>query len=90
MKLVRSIAMFTDHSYHGKPVEISRVDLYMDEHIQFTEDELAVMKENQKQRLLHMAKRMPHKFWQEHPELEHHAMQEPILGYTLHKIKGEM
>ena len=88
MKLVRTIAMFTDHSYYGKPIETSRVELYVDSFYKPTDEELAMMKKNQEQRLLRMAKRMPHKFWHDHPELiaPSGEYEKPVLGYTLHKV----
>lgn len=91
MKLLRTIAMYTDHDYHGRPIETSRVELYVDEVMgKPTQEMLDAMYENQRMRLLRMAKRMPHRFWQEHPELESKGamFDKPIDGYSLHKIRG--
>ena len=61
MRLIRSIAMFTDHDYHGRPVETGRVDLFCSEVM--TEAQIALTKEMQEIKLHSMAKRMPHDYW---------------------------
>lgn len=63
MKSVRTIAMYTDHSYYGTPIECSRVTLYVDECV--TPEEIEFLKEQQVSRLRSMAKRMPHMYWYE-------------------------
>ena len=68
MKLIRTIAMHTDHSYYGAPIETSRVELYVDETM--TPEAIEIAKENQKMRLHSMAKRMPHSYWQKRPNVE--------------------
>ena len=62
MKTIRTIAMYTDHTYHGKPIEVSRVSLMVDECI--TPEEIEFLKEQQERKLKSMAKRMPHRYWQ--------------------------
>ena len=64
MKLIRTIAMHTDYSYHGSPIETSRVELYLDEDMMAPEL-VAIAKRNQEARLHSMAKRMPHRYWRE-------------------------
>jgi hypothetical protein len=64
MKLIRSIAMPTDHNYHGFPVEVTRVDLYMDEcAISAFPGSVELAKELQDERLRSHTKRMPHAYW---------------------------
>lgn len=62
MKLVRSIAMNTDHTYHGTPCEVTRIDLYLDEHL-MTPEIVRIAKDNQERRLHEHAKAMPHSYW---------------------------
>ena len=62
MKLIRTIAMYTDHTYHGRPCETSRVTLFINEEM-ITPEVIDTAKELQEKRLLSMAKRMPHSFW---------------------------
>ena len=62
MKLVRSIAMNTNHSFYGNPMEVTRIDLYMDEDV-MTPEAVALAKRLQIERLHHAAKRMPHRYW---------------------------
>lgn len=65
MKLVRVIAGSTDHSYHGIPVEVSTVELYVDEAFVANEKVMAIMKKNQDEKLKSLCKRMPHWYWAE-------------------------
>lgn len=66
MKRIRTIAMFTDYSYHSTPIETSRVELYCDESM--TPEEIEIAKRNQEMKLQSMAKRMPHRYWQKEEE----------------------
>lgn len=61
MKLVRSVAMYTDHTYYGNPIETSTVSLFIDEAV--TPEQLAFLKIQQQRRLESMAKNMPHSYW---------------------------
>lgn len=61
MKLVRTIAMHTDHDYYGNPVETTAVELYCDERM--PPEQVEIAKRNQENRLRAAAKRMPHHFW---------------------------
>ena len=63
MKLIRTIAMPTDHSYHGTPIETSRVELFISDDIEWTPEMIAKIKENQEKKLHSMAKKMPHSYW---------------------------
>ena len=67
MKFVRSIAMNTDHTYHGTPCEVTRIDLYMDESV-MTPETVAAAKRNQVHKLREHAKAMPHRYWQKPDE----------------------
>lgn len=62
MKLIRSIAMNTDHGYHGEPREVTRVDLHMDQDV-MTPEAVAIAKRLQVERLHSHAKSMPHRYW---------------------------
>lgn len=64
MKLIRSIAMNTDHDYYGVPTEVTRVDMYVDEDAA-TPEVVAKLKRLQVERLHSHAKAMPHRYWQE-------------------------
>jgi len=68
MKLIRSISMYTDHTYHGKPAETSRVDLYCD-NVMMTPEQVEIAKHNQDMKLRSMAKRMPCSYWNEVPNV---------------------
>ena len=65
MKIIRTIAMNTDHSYHGVPLEAARVTLHCSE--QLTQDEIEIAKNNLIMKLHSMAKRMPHAYWLNQP-----------------------
>jgi hypothetical protein len=60
--------MYTDHTFHGKPIETSRVDLYCDEIL--TPEQIEIEKHNQDMKLRSMAKRMPHRYWREVPNVK--------------------
>jgi len=60
MNRIRTITMHTDHSYHGYPIETSRVELYCDESV--TPEQIEILKRNQEMKLRSMAKRMPHAY----------------------------
>ena len=62
MKLIRSIAMSTDHGFYGKPFEVTRVDLYMEEDV-MTPETVALAKRLQVERLHNSVKAMPHRYW---------------------------
>jgi hypothetical protein len=68
MKLVRTIAMHTDHSFYGTPIETSRVTLYCNETL--TPAQIEMAKYNQEMKLRSMAKRMPHSYWQNNARSE--------------------
>jgi RNA binding exosome subunit len=61
MKTIRTIAMFTNHGYHGNPIEVTRVTLYADKYA--TNEEIKYMENEQIKELRHKAKRMPHRYW---------------------------
>jgi hypothetical protein len=61
MKIIRSLGMHTDHDYHGRVIETSRVDLYVDESV--TPEQIEILKLMQEKRLRAMAKAMPHAYW---------------------------
>ena len=86
MKLIRSIAMDTDHTYHGTPCEVTRVDLYISEDV-ITPDVLRIAKQNQVMRLHEHAKRMPHRYWQK-PEGRPYASEllSPAAGNAQRRI----
>ena len=65
MKLIRSIAMPTDHNYYGYPIEVGAVELWCDESL--TAREIEIAKQNQEMKLRSMAKRMPFSYWKETP-----------------------
>jgi len=77
MKLIRSIAMSTDHNYHGFPAEVTRVDHYISEDVLSPEIE-AFLKQEQVRRLHSHAKAMPHVFWMR-PEQRPYADELPEL-----------
>jgi len=62
MKLIRVIAMNTDHGFHGNPIEMTRVELYLDEDV-ITPEVVAIAKQLQEERLHSYAKSMPHRYW---------------------------
>jgi hypothetical protein len=64
MKLIRSISMATDHNFYGFPVEVTRVDLFIDSDV-MTPEIVAIAKRLQIERLHQHAKAMPHKYWQQ-------------------------
>lgn len=64
MKLIRSIAMNTDHTYHGEPIEVTRIDLWMSEEV-MTPEAIAEAKKMQVATLHGHAKSMPHRYWQQ-------------------------
>ena len=66
MKLVRTIAMNTDHDFYANPTEVTRVELYMDPDV-MTPEAVEIAKRLQVERLHSMAKAMPHRY-QLHPE----------------------
>ena len=57
MKLIRTIAMTTDYTYHGSPREVSRVELHLDPDM-ITPEVLAIAQQLQEERLLSMRKRI--------------------------------
>ena len=61
MERIRTIAMHTDHSYHGSPIETSAVTLSVDESV--TPEQVEFLKTKQEERLRSLAKRMPHRYW---------------------------
>lgn len=63
MKLLRIIAMPTNHNFHGNPTEISRVELWVSEDVKLTPSMVAVLKENQDMKLHSLVKAMPHGYW---------------------------
>jgi hypothetical protein len=63
MKLVRTIAMHTDHDFYGRPIEVTGVELYCDPDL--SPELVEVLKRNQEKRLLSHVKRMPHRYWNE-------------------------
>ena len=73
MKLIRSIAMETDHDYYGYSTEVTRVDLFLAEEM-ITPEVVAIAKQLQVERLHHAAKSMPHRYWlypEKRPYVEH-------------------
>ena len=62
MKIIRTIAMNTDHTYHGTPCEITRVELSMSEEM-MTPEIVEIAKRLQVERLHSLAKAMPHRYW---------------------------
>lgn len=60
-----SMAMFTDHDYHGNPVEVSRVEVTLGDLVKWTPEMKAYIKHQAVEQLHSMAKRMPHKYWRE-------------------------
>jgi len=64
--LVCSIAMYTDHNYHGEPIETTTIELHVNPDF-VTPEQIELLKEIQVKRLHAAAKAMPHKYWQ-HPE----------------------
>lgn len=61
MPFIRAIAMWVDHTYYGKPIEMGRVDLYCS--ASMTPEEIELAKKIQDKRLHSMAKVMPYKYW---------------------------
>ena len=65
MKLVRTIAMPTNHDFHARPTEVTRVELWMDPDV-MTPEAVALAKQLQEERLHSHAKAMPHRYWNTH------------------------
>ena len=63
MKLIRTIAAYTDHSYYGDPIENTTIELYADQEAQESTDAIEILRQNQNRRMLEECKRMPHAFW---------------------------
>jgi len=63
MKLLRTVAMNTDHIFYGLPVEVSRVDLFISNDVEWTPEMIETSKRCQDEHLRSMAKRMPHSYW---------------------------
>ena len=55
--------MYTDHDYHGAPVETTTVELHVDPGL-VTLKQIQRLKKIQVERLHHAAKAMPHQYWQ--------------------------
>lgn len=64
MKLLRTIAMSTNHDFYGNPTEVTRVELHMDPDV-MTPGAVALAKQLQEERLHSHAKAMPHRYWLE-------------------------
>ena len=62
MKLIRSVSMHTDHSYHGTPIETSTVTLFANTDV-VTPEQMQVLKRQQENKLHSLAKAMPHSYW---------------------------
>ena len=60
-RLIRSISMATDHDRYARPIERTRVELYVSPAV--TEDEIVLLKLLQEERLLSHRKMMPHSYW---------------------------
>lgn len=63
MKLLRTVAMNTDHGFYGTPIEVGRVELYVSDDIEWTPAMIETSKRSQGEHLRSMAKRMPHSYW---------------------------
>ena len=63
MRLLRTIAMNTDHGFYGNPIETSRIELYVSDDIVWTPEMIEIAKQHQEERLHSLAKRMPHRYW---------------------------
>ena len=55
MKLIRSIAMTTDYTFHGSPCEVTRIDLYIAEEV-LSPEVIKLAERMQEERLLHSRK----------------------------------
>lgn len=65
VKHLFSKAMFTDHSYYGNPIEVSRVDVSISDDVIWTPEMLAELGHQAEERLHAMVNRMPHRYWKE-------------------------
>lgn len=63
MRLVRGIAMNTDHGFYGEPVQVTRVDAYVSRDVD-TPEVVELLKREQVRLLHSRAMAMPHLYWQ--------------------------